>query len=219
MNASFDRVSWFYDPLARLVFGSAIRQSQVALLSFVPADASVLLVGGGTGWLLPDIVTLQIPLQITYLELSSRMLTRARKTCAGLPANQLQVTFRQGTEADLRADEKFNVIFTPFVLDLYPENLLIPMMQRLYQHLKPNSYWLVADFFIDQTRSRKEQWWQHNLTQAMYTFFGKLCNLQTHTLPHLDNLFQRLPGQLMYTKYFYSGFIRSQVYHFSFKDI
>ncbi|MDQ4141407.1 MAG: class I SAM-dependent methyltransferase [Bacteroidota bacterium] len=212
MHASFDRVSWFYDPLARLTFGGAIQKSQVTLLSFIPAEASVLLVGGGTGWLLRDFARLSIPLNITYLELSPRMLNTAKKTLASIPSHLLQVDFRQGNETNISAHEIFDIILTPFVLDLYPEPLANAMVQRLQRHLKKNGLWLIADFFIDKTQKNRHKWWKNILLQAMYTFFGWLCDLQTHTLPHLDRLFQQQLGQLIHTQYFYGHFIRSQVY-------
>lgn len=209
---SFDWVAWFYDPLARLIFGNAIRQSQVALLPFIPPRADLLIVGGGTGWLLEDLARLNQPLHIVYLELSPRMLARARGRLACLPLHELQVDFREGTEDDLGPGDAFDVIFTPFVLDLYPEKALLQMMHRLRRHLKPGGRWLVADFFTDPTRTGWQKWWQSTLLQAMYTFFGWLCGLDNHALPHLDRLFQKLPLALEHTQFFYQGFIRSQVY-------
>lgn len=212
MAVCFDRTAWFYDALARLVFGKSIRQSQVALLPYIPAGATILLLGGGTGWLLQDLACLNIPLQVLYLELSSKMLARARQQLVQLPAHPLQISFREGNENSLLPEEYFDVIITPFVLDLYPPHELWPMGGRLQQHLKPGGRWLLADFFIDRTQPAWQQWWQHGLTWLMYTFFRWMCRLETRTLPNLDLLLTALPLKLVHTQYFFHGFIRSQVY-------
>ena len=210
--ASFNRVAWFYDGLAQVVFAGAIRRSQVALLSFIPAQATVLILGGGTGWLLTDLAQLNKPLEILYLERSSKMLARARRRLTALPPHPLHVTFRLGTEVDLRPGEFFTVIITPFVLDLYPEPVLLPMLHRLQQPLKTDGLWLFVDFYVDRTRAGGPPGWQRRLTQAMYLFFGWLCRLETRTLPDFDRWFRSMPLQLIHNQNFYQGFIRAQVY-------
>ncbi len=212
MQASFDKTVLFYDALARLIFGKSIQKSQTEILSYIPAQTTVLLLGGGTGWLLPHLAHLNIPLRILYLELSVKMLARARQRYAQLPPHQLEVYFRQGTEASLLSDELFEVIFTPFVLDLYPHRTLKTMLPYLHQHLKPGGRWLVTDFYIDPAQPGWQKIWQHGLSKLMYIFFGWLSSLETRTLPDLDMLFSSLPLQLIHTRSFYFNFIRSQVY-------
>lgn len=211
-GVTFDRVAWFYDGLAKLVFADAIRKSQVALLRFIPAHATVLLLGGGTGWLLADLARLHIPLTVLYLECSPNMLARARRRFAALPPHLLRVTFRLGTEVDVQPDEFFGVIVTPFVLDLYPEAALRPMLQRLQRLLKTDGRWLFVDFYLDRTRTNGPLKWQRCFTRAMYLFFGRLCRLETRTVPDFDRLFENIPVQLTHTQYFYQRFIRAQVY-------
>lgn len=209
---TFDRVAWFYDGLAKVVFADAIRKSQVALLRFIPAHATVLLLGGGTGWLLADLARLNIPLTVLYLECSPNMLACARWRFAALPPHLLRVTFRLGTEVDVQPAAIFEVIVTPFVLDLYPEAALRPMLQRLQRLLKTDGRWLFVDFYLDRTRANGLPSWQRCFTQAMYLFFSRLCGLETRTLPDFDRLFENIPVQLTYTQYFYRRFIRAQVY-------
>ncbi len=212
MPAAFDRSAWFYDSLARLIFGGVIRRSQIHLLPFIPPQASVLIVGGGTGWLLQDLAALRIPLQVTYLELSPRMLAKAQKVAARLSDQFLQVSFRQGTEAILPPQDYFEVIFTPFVLDLYPDEQLLPMVKKLHQHLKPSGLWLLTDFFISPETTIWQKWWQSRLARTMYLFFNWLDGLTTRKLPVIAFPFQQLALPLQHTRSFYGGFIRAQVY-------
>jgi hypothetical protein len=52
MPANYNNSAWFYDRLSRMVYGRALINAQVYLLQYVPAGASVLIAGGGTGWIL-----------------------------------------------------------------------------------------------------------------------------------------------------------------------
>ncbi|MEZ4686196.1 MAG: hypothetical protein R3B47_09055 [Bacteroidia bacterium] len=52
---SFNRLAPVYDFLASLVFGNRIRQAQRWLLDFIPEGSSILILGGGTGWILEEL--------------------------------------------------------------------------------------------------------------------------------------------------------------------
>lgn len=212
ITAAFNQSVWFYDRLAQLVFGGAIRQSQKQLLAFIPAGASVLLLGGGTGWILEDLAQLHIPLKITYLEASPVMLAKASQVAEQLSDEFLKINFRLGTETSLAADESFDVIFTPFVLDLYPTAQVKRMAHDLHLHLKPTGLWLLADFFISPERKGWSKWWKLATAKIMYTFFNWMEGLTTKSLPDLPVVFQELPLNLLSSKSFLQGFICSQVY-------
>ena len=55
MASNYDNSAWFYDGLSRVVYGNALISSQVYLLQFIPSNATILIVGGGTGRLLEEI--------------------------------------------------------------------------------------------------------------------------------------------------------------------
>ena len=120
MQNDFNFVASFYDQLARVIFGKAIQESQTWLLPFIPERATVLIIGGGTGWLLTEMLQHAKPASIVYLEASGKMLERSQKRYASGHKNpNTVVELRLGTEADLKPEETFNVIFTPFLLDLF----------------------------------------------------------------------------------------------------
>src|SRR5689334_3514018 len=52
MPNNYNSVAFFYDSLNRIVFGNSTIRSQVWLLQQIPANASILVIGGGTGWIL-----------------------------------------------------------------------------------------------------------------------------------------------------------------------
>ncbi len=204
-DSGFDRVAAFYDPLARLVFGSSLQRAQLWLLPFIPDDATILIIGGGSGWLLQQVLIQTSPKHILYVEASEKMLQKARQQTSAPSI----VTFRHGTEASLQPDEQFDVIITPFILDLYPEPRLTQLMHRLHAALRPKGLWLFADFWPAE---QKPPMWQKLLAKSMYLFFGLLSNVQARHLPNYSLYFDDLGLQEKDSASFYGGFVQAKVF-------
>lgn len=182
-DSGFDAVAAFYDPLARLVYGRALqRAQQAALAAGLPATAGrVLVVGGGTGWVLGEIWRRSSGARVLYLEASPRMLARSqawvRRHC---PALEGQVTFRLGTEASLGPEEPFDAVLTFFFLDLFGPTRLRALIARLRPLLAPTGTWLLADF------AAPRRWWQRQLLQLMYWFFGLTTGISARKRPPIE---------------------------------
>ena len=172
----FDRVAWFYDALAALVFGPALRNTQRAALAGLPAGAPhVLVLGGGTGWVLAEVLRRCPAATVLYLEASPRMLARAR---ARLHPSQLaQVEFRHGTQDALAPGEAFDVVLTFFVLDCIAAAELPGALDRLHGALRPRGRWLLADF------RPARRGWRRWLLAAMFWFFRLTTRLRARELP------------------------------------
>jgi tRNA (cmo5U34)-methyltransferase len=204
-DSGFDRVASFYDPLAKLVFGNSLQDAQCWLLPFIPNGATLLIIGGGSGWLLKQVLRHTSPKHILYLEASEKMLQLARLQN---PATTI-VDFRHGTDADLHPHEQFDVVITPFLLDLFPDERLSQLMQRLYSVLDPSGLWLFSDFWPVQ---QKPPFWQKQLAKSMYLFFGLLSDVQGRQLPDYSRHFNRLGLEEQQRAGFYKGFVQSKVY-------
>lgn len=204
-DSGFDLVASFYDPLAKLVFGSSLQDAQAWLLPYIPKGATVLIIGGGSGWLLKQVLLHTCPKQVVYLEASEKMLQLARQQN---PASTI-VTFRHGTDADLQPHEQFDVVITPFLLDLFPDERLSQLMQRLYAVLAPGGLWLFTDFWPVQ---HQPPFWQKLLAKSMYLFFGVLSGVQGRQLPDYHRHFSESGLKEQQRKVFYSGFVQSKVY-------
>ena len=182
--AGFDRVAWCYDWLAALVFGPALRRAQRAALAGLPPGAPhVLVLGGGTGWVLTEIWRLRPRAIVLYLDASAAMLARARRRPAGQAA---QVEFRQGTQADLRPGETFDALITFFVLDCIAPAELPAALRRLRAAQRLAAPWLLADF------RPPRRWWQRLLLRAMYWFFQFSVGLRVAHLVDLEAALTRL---------------------------
>ena len=186
--AGFDRVAWCYDWLATLVFGPALRRAQQLALTGLPARAPhVLVLGGGTGWVLDEIWRRRPEATVLYLDASAAMLARAGLRLRHWPAEHAKrVTFRQGTQAALRPDETFDAIITFFVLDCVPLHELPGALGQLLAARRPGAPWLLADF------RPARHWWQRGLLRAMYLFFRWSTGLRVSQMADFEaELFTR----------------------------
>lgn len=191
-TAGFDQVAWAYDTLAKLVFGRGLQQAQVRFLTKIPADARVLIIGGGTGLLLETVLTRSQPRQVVYLEASAQMISRTQKR---VRAHWLagRVVFQHGTEATLAGNSQFEVIITPFVLDLFSESELagyfIPKLQRT---LVPGGLWLATDFVNSPNR------FHQLILRTMYLFFATVSGVRNQQLADWPRLLTQaglIPGE------------------------
>lgn len=214
-DSGFNRVASFYDALARLVYGQALQEAQLALLPSVPDQARVLVIGGGTGWLLEQLLHTGKRLDMLYLDAAPAMLQRARqkyeKYEQSKKGHHCQVSFRLGNEQALQPSEQFDVIITPFLLDLFPPPRLQQLMRRLSAALVPDGEWLVADFWPVQ---QPPPWWQRVLITGMYTFFGWVSGVKASRLPDYASHFASLGFKEKYSQAFYGGMVQAKTFEF-----
>lgn len=175
-NGNFDWIAPVYDALAFCVFGRGLQRAQVVFLNQIPVGATILLVGGGTGWLLEQVLVQCQPRRVVYLEASAQMVARASRRMLRRGALGA-VDFRVGDETSLTANECFDVILTPFVLDLFTEQTLqVHIIPPLKNALIAGGVWLVTDFVQPQMG------WQKILLWTMIRFFRLTANIQTRQL-------------------------------------
>src|SRR3954468_17972355 len=98
MKRSYDAIAGIYDILAGMFIGKSLRNAQIYLAQNIPTGAKVLIVGGGTGWILEEITRIHSSgLQIDYLDKSANMILKAAKRKFG----QNSITFiHQSAEED-----------------------------------------------------------------------------------------------------------------------
>ena len=87
MKNNYNTIAGYYDFLSRTIFQRSIINAQVALLSYIKPNSTVLIVGGGTGWILEKIEP--AGLEITYVEISENMLALSRKRKLPIPSVRL----------------------------------------------------------------------------------------------------------------------------------
>lgn len=203
---NFDNIAPVYDFMAGVIFGKAIQKAPQAFLDQLPPVQSILVVGGGTGKILGPLTEYFPKGEITYLEPSSKMMTRAKNrlgNCAG------QIKFLTAPlEAAVLPRAGYDLIFTPFVLDLFSRKHLRQAMNILFYALKPRGYWMHSDFYVTGDNPR----WQQTLVKGMHYFFDMTVHLESKRLKDFDEYFKDYPLQLKGSRWFYFGMIQTVWY-------
>lgn len=199
----FDVLAAVYDRLARLVYGKSIVAAQQHYLHVIPPQAHVLIVGGGTGWLLRNLLLLHPDCTVCYVEASGRMLAAAQKM-AGDQA--VRVKFIHGTEKAIPAELQFDVIITNFFLDLFTDTSLLRIVKHLISFLRQGGCWLVTDFYDGG------KWWQRMLLHVMFIFFRTITGIESRRLADWNTALLSRELQQKESAFYFRGFIRSVVY-------
>jgi ubiquinone/menaquinone biosynthesis C-methylase UbiE len=202
MKGNYDHIAWFYDTLARLVYGKAILRAQQYLIGHIPAGANILIAGGGTGWILEEIARLYSSgLTITYVDLSSKMIAQARRRNAG----NNKVTFITAP-AEKAPPGKYDVVMTPFLFDNFSDSTLQSTFSAIDRLLVKDGVWLYCDF------QDAGKWWQKALLKIMYAFFRVSCGIETAHLPDAKGCFSEHHYKIKEKKTFFNEFIIARVY-------
>lgn len=210
-RVSFHPVAPYYDKLAKLVFGKAIQKAQIVYLHQIPQNSHLLIVGGGSGWIIEELVRRGQCSQITFLETAPAMIEMAKKRYEKLGTEtDVKVNFVLGSVNALPADTTFDAVITFFLLDLYPTREAFQLADEINNRLQSGGIWLFADF--DPKSKIPVPLWQQILLGLMYFFFGLTTNLRNRTLPDYEGIFNHLHLDLYQHCYSYHSFIRSALY-------
>jgi ubiquinone/menaquinone biosynthesis C-methylase UbiE len=203
MPANYNNSAWFYDRLSRLVYGRALIKAQVYLLQFIPSSSSVLIAGGGTGWILEEIAWIHPSgLTITYVEVAPKMMAISKTRNIGLN----EVIFINDAIEKAVITHDFDVVITPFLFDNFTEQTLQSVFEGIHLSLKPGGVWLNCDFQISSKR------WQKLLLKSMFLFFRLICNIEASKLPDIEKQFVQYCYQTIKQQTFFGEFIVSKVY-------
>ncbi len=204
MRSGYDFIAPFYDRLSKFVFGTAIKDSQKFLIRHIGDQTKILIIGGGTGWIIEEISARhKSGLQITYVDASRKMIDIAETRYAG----NNNIEFIQKSVFEVQFNSRFDVIITPFFLDNFSEKNINVILDKLNNCLAKNGLWLHADFQI-----YKNNLWQKILLKIMYLFFKIICNIETGKLVETKAAFRERGFKILTTKNFYSDFICPIVY-------
>lgn len=195
----FDPIARWYDRLARFVFGKALSDAQTCHLSAIPAEARILVLGGGTGWWLPMLFKMNPHCEVWYVEASEKMIAQAQKNLSV----DHPIHFVHSTVLPADLPGSFDVVITYFFMDLFDTDEAVARSRMLFDRLSDHGSWLMADFV-------NKRWWHGALLWVMYKFFNVLDMVHIHRLPDWDEVLQGWKPRL--TQSFFGDFIQSTVY-------
>jgi ubiquinone/menaquinone biosynthesis C-methylase UbiE len=206
MGNNYDPVAGYYDFLSRLVFGRSEINAQVEFLPYIRSASSILIVGGGTGWILEKLAALHSSgLRITYVESSDRMMAFSKKRYWG----NNEVRFVSLPVERFVTEEQYDVILTGFFFDNFPGDQAAKIFELLDVLLKNGGYWLFADFYY---RKGEGMFWQVLLLRSMYLSAGILCAVEGRDLVNMEPLFAATGYKAVSASFHYRRFIKSIIY-------
>ncbi|WP_316835190.1 class I SAM-dependent methyltransferase [Pedobacter nutrimenti] len=206
MVNNYDRIAKYYDFLSRTVFFKAQVNAQTEQLPFIPQESKILIVGGGTGWILSKIAELQPKgLRITYIEISSEMIALARKR--DVKENSIELI--NSSIEDYHNQKKFDVILTAFLFDNFSREKAELVFHKLHNSLKAEGLWLFSDFSYQPKIGKI---WQYMMLKIMYFFFRMISNVEARELPDIGVYFKKNKYKKMFRKRYYRNFIKATVY-------
>lgn len=205
MDTNFDTVARPYDFISRLVFGDALVRAQVSLLPQILPGSRILIVGGGTGWILEEVSKIHPSgLEIIYVESSSKMIEISTKR----NFKNNNVVFITAPVEDYQTEIPFDIIITPFFFDLFKKDKIEFLFSSLNEKLRKDGLWFYTDFIPTKYQTKI---WQKLLLKSMYLFFGILSKVEASELVDMDFYFAEKYKKIS-EGWFYGKFVRSISY-------
>jgi len=202
----FDSLAATYDMMARLAFGNSIRNAQLCYLEEVGRASRVLVLGGGTGWLLGELLRISSACEVWYIDASLKMLQRAKRIARHHPGSI--VHFIHGTEESIPFNVQYDVVITNFYFDMFSHDLLRKALGQINRSIAPGTKLLASDFVENNV------WWQSFLLFTMYQFFRRVCKIEAHRLPDWEACLRINNFECKESRFFYGKFIKSSVFQF-----
>ncbi|PIQ47966.1 MAG: SAM-dependent methyltransferase [Cytophagales bacterium CG12_big_fil_rev_8_21_14_0_65_40_12] len=201
MKNNFNFIAPVYDALAKLVFGNKLKRAQCHFLHLISQDSNVLILGGGTGWLLDEIFKTGFRGSVTYVEASTKMIKMTEKRLQP----SWNVSLICGDEKAI-PKEFYDVIITNFFLDVFSSDKLKDIMATLSDRLSHRGLWFCTDFRHTNRLKHKLIIW------SMLQFFRLTTQLEAGQLLDFAFYFKALPLHCIEHSTFSNGLIFSSVY-------
>src|SRR5882757_6738706 len=146
IRSGFNFFAPFYDFFSFLFFGNSILKSQIYFLPQLGKCKTALVFGGGTGKLLMELIKQDVAENYCYVDISDKMISKSEKRLKkNFPEKINAVNFICGSADAISANEKFELVITPCVLDCFNDEELSEVMSGLNSHLKAEGEWLFVD--------------------------------------------------------------------------
>jgi tRNA (cmo5U34)-methyltransferase len=197
----FNQIAPFYDALAKIVYGKSVIHAQLHFLNSIEDGSRVLILGGGTGWILKELLSLRPGCEVYYVEASDKMISLSK---AKIQSHH-RVHFIHGTEESIPTPLQVDVVITNFYLDVFSIQQLQVVASKINDSVRARGGWIVTDFASDK-------WWHILLLKVMYRFFKTFCKIEASRLPDCAAVIKGLEFAEVDSKEFYNGFIKTTFY-------
>jgi ubiquinone/menaquinone biosynthesis C-methylase UbiE len=206
---NFDRIAGSYRWLEYAAFGRALEHARFDFLSRAAEARCVLILGGGDGRFLAQLLCRNRRASVAVIETSARMIQLARERLP--PAERSRVAFHQiDAVAGPWPDGPFDLSVSHFFLDCLDYRAAEAVILKMSALLTPGAVWLVSEFQEPPgpIRHLHARLW----LGAMYRFFSMATGLRASRLPPYRELLTRRGLEEIEHGERRFGLIRSQVW-------
>lgn len=199
---SYDKIAKQYDFLSRLVFFKSQVKAQTEQLGYIKHCKKLLIVGGGTGWILKDLNAITQPIAIVFVEASIEMIALAKKV-----DTHHAVEFIHQDIETYQTDQVFDAVLTPFLFDNFDWAKAEKVFAHIDALLATKGIWIDVDFYLN----RQSALWKRAILKAMHLFFRFINVVRVNDLIDTSTFFK--PQYIPITeKHYYGHLIKAVVY-------
>ena len=187
------------------MFGNSLLAIQLLLIKELPPKGHLLILGGGTGQILPSIYNQSPNLKITFLEASSKMIALAKRQT---PTGQYITFIHSDSLENMKIECDY--VYASFFLDLFSPTHIKAIVRTIENHQTHPMTWFIADFDLGpKVKYRLLREFQIKLS---ILFFTITTNHQQNFLPEVFEFFTKNRYKSLVTLYLKYGFLRAQVF-------
>ncbi|WP_038029178.1 class I SAM-dependent methyltransferase [Thermonema rossianum] len=199
-SRSFHRLAPLYDGLMRVAFLGNIERAQRALIPHLPPHSRLALVGGGTGQILPALLSHLQHGHVHYIECAPGMMQRARQHAEG----HSNISFYLQEAENVLPALSVDAVWLPFVIDLYSPEEARQFMQLIRRCLPAGGLLLLTDYCCLNSLHQ-------TMLRCMYFVCRLLLPLPGSYVWHYFECLEWQPVQILQQYDFFGSFIRSVV--------
>ncbi|MDW3196298.1 MAG: class I SAM-dependent methyltransferase [Cytophagales bacterium] len=163
----------------------------------IPSNSKVLILGGGTGKILPHLKECRV----VYVEKSGKMLDRASKKSAMDSVEFVNVDF-----LDWKINQQFDLVICPFFLDVFTSKNLSLVVEKIAALTAEGGTLIITDF---QDTGRP---YHQMMLLVMHVFFRIFSNLESRKLGDIENAVLRSGYEMISRRTFHKELVFSAVY-------
>ncbi|WP_162416356.1 class I SAM-dependent methyltransferase [Cyclobacterium roseum] len=193
----------FYEFFSITVIGPDFQQSKQAFLDRIQKGDTVLVLGGGTGAILPQILN-QIGStgRILYMEASGSMIKRSKQKVDRHASRQIQ--WIHSSRFEELPPLKSDVIICQYFLDVLSDERIDQLFKELDSRVHSETKWIFTDFFPKANR----KW----LLYFLILVFRLLAGHSRKDLPDYPSFFQKWGWEPVHRIPFQQGFFQAICY-------
>jgi SAM-dependent methyltransferase len=209
MNA--DPVARYYEPVEYLCFGRALEKRRFAFLTEARTSRYAILCGGGDGRFLQRLVRINPEVRVDFVELSPKMIERAKRRLAGADCDARRVRFYAADIKDFEPPQRaYDLIASHFFLDCFTDREAAVVVERLAAWAAPRAHWIISEFC--EMEGAVGRVWSRSVIRGLYVAFRLTTHLRVTQLPNYAVLLSRAGFYLRKEQTALGGLLTSTVW-------